>query len=88
MAMDWQAKKVGYFRGKNIWIRGQFDLLVDQGEHAVMTVIGKSKFADTGQLELMSILTFIHFPKINRLQMLYLSMKKVIREIHTMLNTV
>ncbi len=36
IAMDWQAKKEATSGGKNIWIRGQFDLLVDQGEHAVM----------------------------------------------------
>ena len=84
MAMDWQAKKVGYFRGKNIWIRGQFDLLVDQGDHAVMIdyKTGKSKFADTGQLELMSILTFIHFPKINTITgaLVFIDEKKVIRD--------
>lgn len=67
MAMNWQAKKTGYFKGQNIWIRGQFDLLVDRGEDAVMIdyKTGKSKYADTGQLELMSVLTFLHFPKIN-----------------------
>lgn len=70
MAMNWQAKKVGYFKGKDIWIRGQFDLLVDRGGDAVMIdyKTGKSKYADTGQLELMSILTFIHFPKINHIK--------------------
>lgn len=84
MAMDWQGRKVGYFKGRDIWIRGQFDLLVDQGDKAVMIdyKTGKSKYADMGQLELMSLLTFIHFPKINRITgaLIFLDEGKVIRD--------
>lgn len=84
MAMDWKANKVGYFKGRDIWIRGQFDLLVEQGENAVMIdyKTGKSKYADTGQLELMSVLTFIHFPKINKITgaLVFIDESKVVRD--------
>lgn len=84
MAMNWQAQKVGYFRGKDIWIRGQFDLLVDQGEHAVMIdyKTGKSKNADIAQLELMSLMTFIHFPNIQTITgaLVFIDEKKVVKD--------
>lgn len=84
MAIDWQLNKVGYKRGKNIWIRGQFDLLVENGDKALMFdyKTGKSKYADTGQLELMSLLTFIHFPKINLIHaaLLFIDEDKVIKQ--------
>lgn len=84
MAMDWQANKVGYSRGKNIWIRGQFDLLVDRGDNAVMIdyKTGKSKYADTSQLELMSVLTFIHFPKIDHIRgaLVFIDENKIVKD--------
>ena len=83
MAMDWQAKKVGYFRGKNLWIRGQFDLLVERINDGVMIdyKTGKSKYADTSQLELMSLLTFIHFPKIEAITgaLVFIDESKVVK---------
>ncbi len=87
MAMNWQAQKVGYFKGQNIWIRGQFDLLVVQGEHAVMIdyKTGKSKYADTSQLELMSVLAFIHFPKLEKITgaLLFIEEDKIIQDTYT-----
>lgn len=87
MAMNWQAEKVGYFKGRNIWIRGQFDLLVDRGTDAVMIdyKTGKSKYADAGQLELMSILTFIHFPKIQEIKgaLVFLDETKIVSDTYS-----
>lgn len=87
MAMDWQAKKTGYFRGKNIWIRGQFDLLVDQGGTAVIIdyKTGKSKYADTGQLELMAVLAFIHFPKLEKITgaLVFIDESKVVKDTYS-----
>lgn len=87
MAMNWQAEKTGYFKGRNIWIRGQFDLLVEQGETAVMIdyKTGKSKYADTGQLELMSLLAFIHFPKLQKITgaLVFIDENKVIKDTYT-----
>lgn len=70
MAIDWQANKTAYFKGKNIWLRGQCDLLVDFGKSAIILdyKTGKSKYADTGQLKMMSMMAFIHFPKIEHIE--------------------
>lgn len=87
MAINWHGQKVGYFRGKDIWIRGQFDLLVENDDKALMFdyKTGKSKYADTGQLELMSLLTFIHFPKINLIHgaLLFIDENKIIKEVYS-----
>jgi hypothetical protein len=55
------------FRDKNVWFRGIADLLIINGEKA--TIIdwktGKtSRYADKKQLELLSLLTFKHFPQV------------------------
>jgi len=87
MAINWQAEKVGYFRGKNIWLRGQFDLLVDRGNDAVMIdyKTGKSKYADTSQLQLMSLMTFIHFPKINHITgaLVFIDENKIVKDTYS-----
>lgn len=84
MAINWQGEKVGYFRGNDIWIRGQFDLLVEKDDKALMFdyKTGKSKYADTGQLELMALLTFVHFPKIQLIHgaLLFIEENKVIKD--------
>ena len=83
MAIDWEGKKVGYFKGKNIWIRGQFDLMVRIGDKALMFdyKTGKSKYADTGQLELMALLAFIHYPTVNEIHsaLIFVEDDKVIK---------
>lgn len=87
MAIDWKSKKVGYYKGRDIWVRGQFDLMVEQGNQAVLIdyKTGKSKYADTGQLELMSYLSFIHFPKIDRITagLVFIDETKVIQDVYT-----
>lgn len=87
MAIDWQGKKVGYFRGKDIWIRGQFDVLVELSNKALMFdyKTGKSKYADTGQLELMSLLAFIHFPKLEMINgaLLFVEENKIIKSLYS-----
>lgn len=87
MAIDWESKKVGYFKGKNIWIRGQFDLLLKKGKGALLYdyKTGKSKYADTGQLELMAYMTFIHFPDIDwiRAGLLFIDEDKIISGTYT-----
>lgn len=84
MAMNWVGRPVSYFRGRDIWIRGQFDLMIANGETAVMVdyKTGKSKYADLGQLELMSLLTFIHFPKIQSITgaLVFLDEDKIIKD--------
>ena len=68
MAMDWGVKKVDYFKGKDIWIRGQFDFMALTGDYAKMVdyKTGSYKYPDIGQLELMSTLAFLHFPELQK----------------------
>ena len=53
------------FRDENVWFRGIADLLIIDGDkaHLVDYKTGRSsQYADTKQLELMSLLVFKHFP--------------------------
>ncbi|NBS24459.1 MAG: PD-(D/E)XK nuclease family protein [Altererythrobacter sp.] len=55
------------FRAKDVWFRGIADLLVIDGDRAriVDYKTGKSsRYADTKQLELLSLLVFKHFPHV------------------------
>lgn len=55
------------FRDKNVWFRGIADLLVLNGDKARIVDYKTSKssrYADKKQLELLSLLTFKHFPQI------------------------
>lgn len=55
------------FRDKDVWFRGIADLLVINGDKAriVDYKTGKSsQYADTKQLELLSLLVFKHFPEV------------------------
>lgn len=61
------------FSDEGVWVRGIADLLVVNEVSGVARVLdyktGKSaKYADLGQLELMSLLLFKHFPKIRRVK--------------------
>lgn len=83
MAMSWSVKPTDYFRGRNIWIRGQFDLMVEQGSHAVIIdyKTGKSKYADISQIELMALMAFLHFPEINTIKgaLVFVDESKVVK---------
>lgn len=55
------------FRAKDVWWRGIADLIVIQGDKAKVVdyKTGKSsKYADTKQLELLSLAVFKHFPQV------------------------
>ena len=55
------------FKDKNVWFRGIADLLVINGDKARIVDYKTSKssrYADKKQLELLSLLTFKHFPQI------------------------
>lgn len=61
------------FRDPNVWFRGIADLLIINtatGEARVVDYkTGKSaKYADTGQLELMALCVFKHFPDVKRVK--------------------
>lgn len=50
------------------WVRGIADLLIvdDHRAWCVDYKTGKSRYADTDQLELMALMTFIHFPTVEK----------------------
>ena len=55
------------FRDKNVWFRGIADLLIINGNKARIVDYKTSKssrYADKKQLELLSLLTFKHFPQV------------------------
>lgn len=59
------------FFAKNTWFRGIADLLIINGEEAryIDYKTGKSaKYADTGQLQLMALAVFKHFPQVKRVK--------------------
>jgi hypothetical protein len=61
------------FKDKDVWFRGIIDLAIldhDTGEARILDYkTGKStKYADTGQLELMALGVFKHFPTINKVR--------------------
>jgi len=60
----------GFF-DKNVWFRGIVDLAIIDGDRAwiVDYKTGKSaRYADKGQLELMSLAVFAHFPDVKRVK--------------------
>jgi CRISPR/Cas system-associated exonuclease Cas4 (RecB family) len=61
------------FFAKDVWYRGVADLIIINREKGEARVIdyktGKSaKYADTGQLELMALAVFKHFPEVKRVK--------------------
>lgn len=71
------------FRDKNVWFRGIADLLVIDGDKARIVDYKTSKssrYADKKQLELLSLLTFKHFPHIKTIKagLLFLVVKDLV----------
>lgn len=67
MALDWSQNKVDYFKGKGIWLRGQYDLMIMPNDNLGVMIdykTGKSKYPDLDQLECMSMMAFHYFPKL------------------------
>jgi len=72
------------FKDKNYWWRGIADLVVHNGDTAYVIdyKTGKSaRYADTKQLEILSVATFLHFPKVNYVKagLLFVVSKDLIR---------
>lgn len=67
MALDWKQNKVDYFKGKDIWLRGQYDLMIMPNDNVGIMIdykTGNSKYPDLGQLECMSMMAFHYFPQL------------------------
>jgi len=74
----------GFF-DENVWFRGIADLIILDGDTAwvVDYKTGKSaKYADKGQLELMALATFKHFPEIKKVNagLLFVIAKALIKD--------
>lgn len=74
------------FFGDNVWWRGAIDLLILDKENKTATIIdyktGKSQYADTRQLGLLSIAVFKKFPEIEKIKagLMFLVSKEIIKE--------
>ena len=78
------------FKDPNVWYRGIADLVIINEDKQLAWIIdyktGKSaKYADKGQLELMALAVFKHFPKIERVNagLLFTVCKRLITEKYT-----
>lgn len=70
MGLTADLEACGFF-AKDVWFRGIVDLLIIDGDRAFIVdyKTGKSaKYADKGQLELMALSVFKHFPQVKRVK--------------------
>jgi len=70
MGLTKKFEPVG-FNDENVWFRGIADLLIIDGDAAMIVdyKTGKSsQYADTKQLELLALLTFKHFPHVKTIK--------------------
>lgn len=67
MALDVELEPVEYF-AHGVWVRGQADLLVLNGERVgiIDYKTGKDTRPDKDQLELMAMMVFRHYPEVER----------------------
>jgi CRISPR/Cas system-associated exonuclease Cas4 (RecB family) len=58
------------FDSKDRWVRGIIDLLIVDGNTAYIVdyKTGSNKYPDPKQLKLMALLTFAHFPEVNKIK--------------------
>lgn len=58
------------FDAENYWVRGIVDLLIVDGDHAFIVdyKTGSNKYPDPKQLKLMALMTFAHFPEVQRIK--------------------
>jgi hypothetical protein len=78
------------FKDANVWWRGIVDLAIinhDTGEARIVDYkTGKStRYADTGQLELMALATFKHFPEVKKIRggLIFVVCKEFIKASYT-----
>ena len=77
----------GFF-AKNVWYRGVVDLLVFDGKKVWITdyKTGKNaRYADPGQIELMALGVFAHYPEVEEIRggLLYVVAKELIKSSYT-----
>lgn len=83
MAVDYDRNPCDWF-GKQVWLRGIADLLVlnrDAGKALVVDYkTGNDRYADVEQLRLMALMTFAHFPEVQRVKgaLLFVTKQRVV----------
>ena len=68
MALDKDRQVSAY--GKGYWVRGIVDLLIVDGDHAFLVdyKTGSNRYPDPKQLKLMALMTFAHFPEVQKIK--------------------
>jgi hypothetical protein len=68
MALDSSRQPSAY--GKGYWVRGIVDLLIVDGDYAFIVdyKTGSNRYPDPKQLKLMALMTFAHFPEVNKIK--------------------
>jgi CRISPR/Cas system-associated exonuclease Cas4 (RecB family) len=68
MALDENKQPCSW--GKGYWVRGIVDFMVIEGDTAFIVdyKTGSDKYPDLKQLRLMALMTFAHFPEVNRVK--------------------
>lgn len=69
MALD-TNKQPCPFDSSDRWVRGIVDLLIIDGDYAFIVdyKTGSNKYPDPKQLRLMALMTFAHFPQVNKIK--------------------
>ena len=78
----------GFFEKKRVLYRGIADLIIINGKKARVfdhKTGGNTKYADPGQLELMALTTFAHFPEVEKIDaaLLFVVCKEIIKRSYT-----
>ena len=69
MALTLNKEPCG-FKDANRWVRGIVDLLIVDGDQAFIVdyKTGSNRYPDPKQLKLMALMTFAHFPEVNKVK--------------------
>jgi CRISPR/Cas system-associated exonuclease Cas4 (RecB family) len=69
MALDRNKQPIA-FDSEDRWVRGIVDLLIVDGDtaHIVDYKTGSNKYPDAKQLKLMALMTFAHFPEVQKIK--------------------
>jgi hypothetical protein len=80
------------FDAKNVWFRGIADLIIIDDDLAwvIDYKTGKSaRYADSGQLELMALAVFAHYPKVQKVRaaLVFVVCSNIVKKTYTIENT-
>lgn len=72
------------FSGADYWVRGIVDLLIVDGNRALIVdyKTGKANYADPDQLKLMALMTYAHFPEVDQIKasLMFVAYDKILFE--------